>query len=166
MSGAQGSAVLARSRSSISSDLLSDKRYWERLVSSPPVVAAKNLERFNTRGLNPRYCIFEYAIGLTWTVVAFSPLLKCRHFCAQSNAASACALAAEQSAAWIDRGTAIQRSSSPARWFNAFLHKMQTHAQKLQREQKNAGCMPGLGSNFIAVIGAYVTRPDGAWCNR
>lgn len=74
--GAQGNAILARSRSSSSSDLLSDKRYWERLVSSPPVVAAKRPGAVQDRGLNPRYRISEDPIGLRGRSVAFGPLLE------------------------------------------------------------------------------------------
>lgn len=70
------SAMLARSRWSSSCDLISDKRHWARLVSSPPVVAAKRPGAVQDQGLNPRYCRSECPIGLRGRSVAFSPLLE------------------------------------------------------------------------------------------
>lgn len=109
-----------------------------RLSSRRPSSPQQGLERFKTRGSILAIAYLSIQLGLRGRPPRSARCWKCRHFCAQSNAASACVLAAEQSAAWIDRGTAIQRSSSPARSFNTFLRKTQTHAQKLQREQKNA----------------------------
>lgn len=93
VSGAKGSAILARSRSSSSSDLLSDKRYWERLSPRRPSSPQKALQRFNTRAQSS---LSHLSIQLACADGPSSSARcwKCRHFCAQSNVAAACALAA------------------------------------------------------------------------
>lgn len=144
---------IGKIRWSSSGDLISDKRHWARLVSSPPVVAAKRPGAVQDQGLNPRYRRSEYPIGLRGRSVAFSPLLEMPTFLRAVKYCFCLRFSRRMVSCMKDRGPAIQRSSSPDRSFNAFLRKTQTHAQKLQREQNNAGCMPGLGSNFITVMG-------------
>lgn len=117
------------------------------LSSRRPSSPQQGLERFNIRGSILALAYLSIQLGLRGRSLAFSPLLEMPAFLRAVKCCFCSRFSREQSAARIDRGTAIQRSSSPARSFNTFLRKTQTHAQKLQREQKNAGYKLGFESN-------------------
>lgn len=113
VSGAKGSAILARSRSSSSSDLLSDKRYWERLSPRRPSSPQKAFQRFNTRGSILAVAHLSIQSGCADGPSSSARCWKCRHFRAQSNAAAAaCALAANRQLYEVTVGP---QSSAPRR---------------------------------------------------